>query len=160
DLVGPAQVALDVGRRAVAAAQQRVRVGQDDRVVVDVDDAGVGRDLEGDGMGVVVVRDAGADVEELAQPAFAGEEADDPPEEGPVGPGVGAGALDAAGVGGGGVLGGPAVDLEVVVAAEEVVVDPRRVRDRRVDRGEAAVRGGGGGRSTGHLTTSGRGDRR
>src|SRR5690606_3849293 len=31
DLVGPAQVALDVGRRAVAAAQQRVRVGQDDR---------------------------------------------------------------------------------------------------------------------------------
>src|SRR5690606_40075531 len=84
DLVGPAQVALDVGRRAVAAAEQGVRVGQDDRVVVDVDDAGVGRDLGGDGMGVVVVRDAGADVEELAQPALAGEEADDPPEEGPV----------------------------------------------------------------------------
>jgi membrane-associated phospholipid phosphatase len=47
-----------------------VGVGQDHSVLVDVHDAGVGRLLEGDRMHVVVVGDAGADVEELADPGL------------------------------------------------------------------------------------------
>src|SRR5690348_5088048 len=56
-------------------------------VVVHVDDPGLRRDRLGDLVGVARGRDAGADVEELADPGFGGEEADGPPEERPVGAG-------------------------------------------------------------------------
>jgi hypothetical protein len=53
-------------------------VGEDHRIVVHVHDPGVrGRGL-GDLMGVVDGRQAGADVEELADAAFGGEERDRP----------------------------------------------------------------------------------
>ena len=61
-------------------------MGEHDGVVIDVNDAGFGRDPLGDLMGVASGRDAGADIEELPDPGLGGEVADDAAEEGPVGP--------------------------------------------------------------------------
>jgi hypothetical protein len=69
---GVAQIGVDVVGRAVAAAggEQRSGGGQDHLVVVDVEDAGLRRDLLGDLAGIVGGRQAGADVEELADLRF------------------------------------------------------------------------------------------
>jgi hypothetical protein len=56
-------------------------VGQDHRVVVDIDDPGVGGDPLGDLVGVVGGGQAGADVQELADPGLAGQVGDGPDEE-------------------------------------------------------------------------------
>jgi hypothetical protein len=56
-------------------------VHQHQRVVVDVDDPGVRRDLLGDLMGVVRGGQAGADVEELRDPGLRGQVADRPGQE-------------------------------------------------------------------------------
>jgi hypothetical protein len=58
-------------------------------VVVHVDDAGFRGDGLRDLVGVARGGDAGADVEELADPRFAGQVADRPAEERPVGVGTG-----------------------------------------------------------------------
>jgi hypothetical protein len=59
-------------------------VREHDRVVVDVDDPALRRDLLGDLVGVARRGDAGADVEELPYPRLAGQVADGAPEERPV----------------------------------------------------------------------------
>jgi hypothetical protein len=66
DRVRIAHVRLQVlGRALRCAAQQGRGVGQHDRVVVAVDDPGLGRDLLGDLVQVRLGGDAGADVQEL-----------------------------------------------------------------------------------------------
>jgi len=75
-----------------AAGEQRAGVHQHQRVVVDVDDAGLGRDGLGDLVGVVGGRQAGADVLELADARLAGQVADRAGQE----PSVGASRLDQA----------------------------------------------------------------
>jgi hypothetical protein len=105
-------------------------VGEDDRVVVDVDDPRVGGGLLGDLVRVVRRGDAGADVEELADPGLLGQVADGAGEEPPV-------RLDPpaqAGGDGQDAFGGFAVGREIVLAAQPVVVDAGRVGDRGVDR--------------------------
>jgi hypothetical protein len=74
-------------------------------------------------------RDAGADVQELADPGLAGQPAHGPAEEGPLGPHLGA---DGGHLLGDGVAHGP-VGGEVVLAAQPVVVDARGLGDVRVD---------------------------
>jgi hypothetical protein len=143
DGVGQPDVALDERGAALDGAHQEgVGVGEHDRVVVDVHDPGFGVDALGHGVDVVAGGDAGADVEELADADLARQVPHAAAEEGPVGPGVAAGAVDAAGVGGEGVLGDLAVDREVVAAPEEVVVDPGRVGDGAVDRHGGTVGAG------------------
>jgi hypothetical protein len=66
---------------------------------------------------VVLVGDAGADVEELADACVAGEVAHGPAKEGAVGPDIGSRVVDAA-HSGGGVLDCLAVGGEVVGAAQ------------------------------------------
>ena len=81
---GVVQVRVDVVGRALAGAgQQRPGVGEDQRVVVDVDDPGVGGDPLGDLVGVVRGGQAGADVEELPDAGLAGQVAHGAAEEGP-----------------------------------------------------------------------------
>ena len=99
----------------------------------------VGRELLGQLVGVGRIGDARADVEELAEPDLAGQEPHRPPEEGAVGAGIGAGAVEPARVGGEGVCGDLAVDGEMVRAAQQVVVDAGRVRHTRVDRHQVPV---------------------
>src|SRR5256885_15422805 len=67
DGVGLAQVGVDVGGGPAvqSVGQQSSGVGEDDGVVVDVDDAGGGVDRLGDFVDVVGGGNAGADVEEL-----------------------------------------------------------------------------------------------
>jgi hypothetical protein len=87
DRVGVAQVGVDVlGGTRLVAGEQRAGVGEDDRIVVRVHDQGLWRDGLGDLVCVACRRDAGADVEELADARLPGEVADDPPEECPVRP--------------------------------------------------------------------------
>ncbi len=100
-------------------------------VVVHVDDARVGGDGLGDLVDVALGGQAAAEVDELPDPGLAGEEADDPAQEGPV-------VLDH--VAGDRrdrqeLFGHLAVGGEVVLAVQQVVVDARRVRHARVDRG-------------------------
>jgi hypothetical protein len=63
-------------------------VGEDDRVVVDVDDPGLRRDGLGDLVGIARGGNAGADVEELPDARVGGEVADGASEERPVGLGA------------------------------------------------------------------------
>jgi hypothetical protein len=82
-----AEVSVDVlGGARLAAVQQRAGVSEDHRVVVDVHDAGLRRDGLGDLVGVARRRDAGADVEELADARLPGEVPDHAAEERPVRP--------------------------------------------------------------------------
>ena len=110
--------------------EQRPGVRQHDRVVVHVDDPGRRRHGLGDLVGVVRRRDAGPDIQELADLAVPGQEAHRPGEERPVGPcgqpdlREGLDRLLARGPVGG----------EVVLPAEPVVVHPGDVRHARVDR--------------------------
>jgi len=121
DPVGVAQVRVDVlGGAARLAGQERPRVRQHDRVIVHVDDPGLGRDRLGDLMGVARCRDASANIEELADPRLPGQEANGPPEEGPVGPAAGGEARVDLEPG----LHRLAVGRVVVLAAEQVVIHP------------------------------------
>ena len=61
-------------------------MGEHDRVVVHVHDPGLRRDRLGDLVGVARRRDAGADVQELADPRVGGQVADGAAEERPVRP--------------------------------------------------------------------------
>ena len=106
-------------------------MGEHQRIVVGVHDAGVGRDPLRDLVGVVLGRQAGAHVEELPDPGVRGQEADGPSQKEPGRPGdVHDGREHLAEL----VTGHP-VDLVVVLATQPVVPDPRRVRHGHVDRG-------------------------
>jgi hypothetical protein len=125
-----AHVRVQVGDDALTAAgQQRLRVQQHDRVVVHVHDLGVRGDRLRDLMHVLTGGKAGADVEELPDPRLGGKETHDPPQERP----RGAGGLRRFREGLDRCLGRDPVGLEVVLAAQEIVIDPRWVRDARVD---------------------------
>jgi alditol oxidase len=130
DGAGVAQVGVDVlGGPRVAAGEQRAGVGEHDRVVVHVHHTGLRRDRLGDLVGVARRRDAGADVEELPDPRLGGEVADDAAEERPVGPrGERPLGVDLECHLGLGPVGGV-----IVLAAKQVVVNPRLMRDAGVE---------------------------
>jgi hypothetical protein len=75
DLPGAAQVRLDRDR-VLVTGQDHPAVLNGDRVVVDVDDAGIRGGVLGDLVDVTHGRDARADVEELADARLPGEMAD------------------------------------------------------------------------------------
>jgi hypothetical protein len=104
-------------------------VAEHDRVVVHVDDARVGRGALRHLVGVVAAGQAGADVEELADARLGGQIVDRAAEEGAVLPD----ARDDVRILLDHQLGGLAVRLEVVLAAEPVIVDPRDRRHAGVD---------------------------
>jgi hypothetical protein len=144
DPVGLAQVGLD--HEGAVAGQQGAAVRHHHRVVVHVHDPGVGGDLLGDLVDVAPGRQAAAEVDELADAGLAGQEADGPAQERPVvldhlaGDGRDAEEL----------VGHLTVGGEVVLAAQEVVVDAGRVRHAGVD---------GGGPVVGHLVLASAGGR-
>src|SRR5690606_32810703 len=119
-LAGAPQVGRDDGG-LVVDGQQRAGVGEHDGVVVDVDDPHAGVDGPGDLVDVVLARQAGADVEDLPDPGLAHQVGHAAAQEGAVVPGD----LPDLGDHGAHGVGGPPVDLEVVLAAEQVVVDAR-----------------------------------
>jgi hypothetical protein len=98
---------------------QRSGVGEHDRVVVDVDDAGLRRDRLHHLVQVGLGGDPGADIQELADAAFRGQEPSDPVHEMPVGPHADPhrGPLPECG------FGGQAVSRVVILASEYVVVN-------------------------------------
>jgi hypothetical protein len=111
DLLRIAQVCVHVLADAAGlAGQQGAGVRQHERVVVHVDDLGFGGDRLGHGVGGVGGRQAGADVEELAYPAPAGQVADGAGEKRPVRPRAG----DHLGTVRGDLLGGLAVGRVVI----------------------------------------------
>ncbi|KIX79764.1 hypothetical protein SF12_02540 [Streptomyces sp. MBRL 601] len=85
---GVVGVGVQVGGGALGGpGEQRAGVAEDDRVVVDVDDAGAGVDALGDLVGVVDGGQSGADVQELGDARLPGQVRHGPPEEGAVGAG-------------------------------------------------------------------------
>jgi hypothetical protein len=128
--VGTAEVAQREGGGAGGATGEKgMGMGEHDGVVVDVHDARRGRELLGQLVGVGRVGDARADVEELTEADFAGQEPHRPPEEGAVGAGIGAGAVEPARVSGERVGRDLPVDGEVVRAAQRAAGGTvRRVR--------------------------------
>ena len=103
---------------------------EDDRVVVDVDDPGLGCDRLRHLVEVARRRDAGAEVEELPDPGVGGEVADGAAEERPVRPraeGQVRPGLERR-------VGGGPVGGVIVLAAEQVVIHPGVVRDAGVER--------------------------
>jgi hypothetical protein len=94
-------------------------VSEDDRVVVDVDDAGAGLHRAGDLVHVGRRRDAGAQVDELVD-ALLGHVANGAHQEAAVGPHQ----VTLLGMGGYHLLGRLAVGGEVVLASQPVVVHP------------------------------------
>ncbi|GAA3102804.1 hypothetical protein GCM10020001_019920 [Nonomuraea salmonea] len=138
DRVGVAQVARQ-RHDAGLPGQQRAGVGEHDRVVVHVDDAGAVDVPPGHLVHVVLGGQPGADVDELPH-ARLGDRADRAAQEGAVGagdlPGVvahPAAELDH-------LLGGHPVGGEVVAAAEVVVVHAGDARHGGIDAGWYAVR--------------------
>ena len=126
-----AQVRFDVVRGArLMAGQEGAGVSEHDRVVIRVQDAGLGRDRLGDLVHVTFRRDAGADVEELPYPRLPGEVADGAAEERP----VRAGGERPVRVDPGRLLGRLPVGGVIVLAAEQVVVDPGLVRHGDIER--------------------------
>jgi phenylacetic acid degradation operon negative regulatory protein len=84
DLVRFTQVGVDIGGGALGGAgQQGARVGQHQGVVIDIDDAGLGRYPLRDLMGVVGRGQAGADVEELPDARVLGQVMDAAGQEAP-----------------------------------------------------------------------------
>jgi len=87
DLLGLAQLGIEVVDAALGGAgEQGTGMGQDQRVVIDVDDAAV----RGDGLGDVVGVEGGqarTDVQELADPYLAGQVTDGAVQESPAGAG-------------------------------------------------------------------------
>ncbi|GAA3411209.1 hypothetical protein GCM10018952_18920 [Streptosporangium vulgare] len=123
DLPGPADVPLDDGH-VLVLAEDRPAVDQDGRVVVDVDDPGVGGDL----VHVVLGGQPGADVEELVDPRL-GEETDRPAQE----RAIGAGTVPDLGDDLQCLLRGLPIHREVVLASQVVVVHARDVGNMRLD---------------------------
>jgi len=111
-------------------------VGEHDRVLVHVDDPGIGRRGLGDLMGVVRGGDTGADVQELPDAGLGGQVTDGAGQEGPVGPD----REDDIGIGRNGLIARGPVGREVIGAAKPVVVHPGDV-------GHADVKGRLPGRS-------------
>jgi hypothetical protein len=100
-----------------------------DRIVVHVHDTGFRGDRLCDLMHVLPGGQAGTDVEKLPDSRLGGKKLHDPPQESPCRPGGlrrPREGLDR------GLCRDP-VGLEVVRTAQEVVIDPRWVRDARVD---------------------------
>src|SRR4029453_6609390 len=127
------QIAVDVGRPALRpAGQQLVGVGEDDGVVVNIDDAGFGRGPLGHLVDLVAGRDAGADVEVLPDAGLGGQIAHGLTEEIPVGPHDAPGDIDAADRRCR-VDSSLAIHVEVDATAQQVVVHTRRVSNARVD---------------------------
>ncbi|GAA3208599.1 hypothetical protein GCM10020256_05170 [Streptomyces thermocoprophilus] len=114
-------------------------MGEDDRVVVDVDDPGLGGVTLGDLVGVVGGGQAGADVEELPYAGLGDEVAHGAAEE----PAVGLGVVADARVQLADLVAGLLVDFVVVLAAKPVVPDPGGVRLVGLDPLVQLARGGG-----------------
>lgn len=144
DRVGVAQVLVEAGRTALGrTGQQGRRTGQDDRIVVDGDDTGLGGEPLGD-LRVVGGGQTGADVEELPYAALGHRIPHRTVEELPVRAGVRADA----GVEPADLLSHLLIDDVVVLAAQPVVPDPGRVR--QIGPGLFVRLTGGGG--LGHAT--------
>jgi hypothetical protein len=125
-----AEVGLDEGHPPLlAAGHQGPGVGQHDRVVVHVDDPRLRGQLLGDLVDVARGRDAGPDVEELADAGLGDQEPHGPAHERPLGPHLGPDRRD---LPGDGLAHGP-VRGEVVLAAQPVVVHPGRLGHVGVD---------------------------
>ena len=125
-----AQVSLDNSGPAVAG-QQLAALGHGDRVAVGVQHPRVRRDQLGDLVHVARGRDAGADVDELADARLLREEPHRTAQESPVRP---AGSRDprVQGLHPGAQL---AVGRQVMRPAQPVVIDPRDARLGRIDSG-------------------------
>ena len=117
-------------RGARDAVQHAAGVRQHHRVVVDVDDPGLRAGLQGDLVRVAGGGQAGADVDDLPDAGLADQVTDHPAEEGPVPLHR---QLDVRQLGDHRLADGP-VGRVVVLAAEQVVVDPRHARDIRPER--------------------------
>jgi hypothetical protein len=126
-LIGRAHVGEHHHRRVVAG-EQRLAVHGDARVVVHVDHAGRWVDRLGDLVRVLRGRQAGAEVEELAD-APVGHVPDRAPQRSPVEPR----AIAAVRHGPHRFLGHHAVHGEIVLAAQDGVVDSRHAWHGRVD---------------------------
>jgi hypothetical protein len=130
DLLRLAQVCLDIRGAAVRRRrQQRTGVGEDERVVVGVNDAASGCDRLGYLMGVTRARQPSADVKELSDARLAGQVAHRSREKLPVLPGGDACRWQSLQSD----FRGRAIDREVVLAAEKIIVHSRRMRPRDVD---------------------------
>ncbi len=104
-------------------------MGQHDRVVVHVHHAGGGGDVLRRLVHVLTGRDAGADIQELADPGPGGENADSPLPERLVGPDGHENSGEILNA----LLGRFPVGGEMVLAAEPVVIHPGTVRDAGVE---------------------------
>ena len=129
DLCRVAQVGVDVGGASFRrGSQQRAGMGEDHRVIVRVHDPGLRSDPLRHLVHVVGGRQPGPDVEELPHSGFPGQVLHGPAEERAVlprgDPQVGR-SLEH-------LLREGTVGGEVALPAEQVVVDPGRVRPRRV----------------------------
>jgi hypothetical protein len=122
-----AQIALD-NRDALVFREQRLRMPDHHRVVIDINHPRGGSRLLSDLVDVSLRGQPGADVDDLADAARAHQEVDNPLEETPV---VMARQL-AIGEELHQFLRRVAIGLEVVLPAEQVVVDPGHVRHRYV----------------------------
>jgi len=136
DLARIAQVRVDVtGGSGRGAGEHRMSMQQDDRIVVDVHDAGLRRDRLRDVVCVVVRRQAGPDVQELPYPGLASQVTHRACQERPVGAHRG----NRFGEGLDGGLRGLPVHCEVVLAAQPEVEDPGRVRHADIEPGQVKV---------------------
>ncbi len=113
-------------------------MGDDDRVIVHVDNSHVGVDLARDLMHRTLRGQPHADLQELGDAGFGGQEPDHPAQEAPVlhrcpaQPGHQREHL----------LRGDPVRLEVALAAQVVVIHPRHVRRRHVQAQRGSLRPG------------------
>jgi hypothetical protein len=119
------------GEGHLVVGEQRPGVGQDDRVVVEVDHPGSRVDRVGDLVHVLRGRQPGADVEELSQARLADQVPDHAAEQVTLRPDthLHGGKL------GDDLIGDGPVGGEVVLAAEQVVIHPGDVRLRGVEYG-------------------------
>ena len=125
-----AQVGADVPAPALGpAGEQGPGVDQHERVVVDVGDRALGRHLLRQFVGAARGGQAGTDVQELADAAVTGQVAHRPGQERPVGPCPGHHVRAAAGH----LVADRPVGFVVILAAEPVVVHPRRMRHPRIE---------------------------
>jgi hypothetical protein len=128
--VGFADVGLN-RERPVVGGQQRTGVREHDRVVVHIRDPCLRVHLLGDLVRGPHRRDARTDVQELGD-ALTCRVGDDPAQELAVRRHLGAGRRHRHHD----LLRGVAVHLEIVLPAEQEVIDPRRMGCRRVDPGK------------------------
>jgi hypothetical protein len=136
DLVGLEDVGADE-QRLVVLLQQRPPVREHHRVVVDVEDLGVRLQPLHDLVRVLRRRQAGTTVQVLRDARLAGQEAAGPDQEVAVGPGQ----VGDLGGHGGDLAQYLAVDLEVVLAAQERVVHPGDAGPRGVHADRNRARG-------------------